>query len=309
MNQILITGDEVIKERAKKVKKVIPINTLVTFFAIFIIIFGICMITGSVYAKAKINEAVEANTKPLINLIKDDDNNTVEINVSHIRGIKTVTYKWNDEEEIKIDGKNKKNISKTIDLIGGENILKVSVTEENGQTINYEKRYTVGNIPEINLEAVSNGVKIIVTSEEKIDYIQYNWDDGEMQKIEVGEKGYEGIINAPNGKHILEIEVIDINQMKATKEQAIIGDTEPTVSVEPDLVDGKVAFIIDAEDDEKITKVEITHNGGEKTIIDVNKKTYHNEIIMTEGNTNTIIVKVTNVNGLSKTSRVKFDNK
>lgn len=309
MNQILITGDEVIKEKVKKVKKTIPTKTIVTFFSICLIIYGICMISGSVYAKAKINEAVEANAKPSINLIKDDDNNTVEIDVTHIRGIKTVTYRWNDEEETKIDGKNKKSVTETINLIGGENTLKVSVTEENGQTITYEKRYAVGNIPEIKLEAVSNGVKIIVTSEEKINYIQYSWDDGEMEKIEVGEKEYEGIINAPNGKHILEIEVVDINKMKATKEQAIIGDTEPTVSVEPDLINGKVAFVIDAEDDEKITKVEITHNGGEKTTIDVNQNTYHNEIIMTEGKTNTIIVTVTNVNGLSKTSRVKFDNK
>lgn len=307
MNQILITGDEVVK--VKKEKKVLPIKTIVTFYAISIIILGICMISGSVYAKEKINEVVEANAKPSVNINRNDDDNTVEINVNHIRGIKTIAYRWNEEEEITIDGKNRKNVLETIDLIGGVNTLTVSITEENGQTVTYEKTYTVGNIPEIKLEAVSNGVKIIATSEEKIDYIQYNWDDGEIQKIEVGENQYEGIIDAPKGKHKLELEVVDVNKMKAKKKQDVIGDTEPTLTIKPQLVDENVAFVIDAEDDEKITTVEIIHNGGEKQVEDVNAKTYHKEVIMTEGKTNTLIVTVTNINGLSKTLRVKFDNK
>lgn len=308
MNQILITGDEVIKEKVKKEKKVLPIKSVVAFYAICLIILGICMISGSVYAKEKINEVVEANTKPSVDISRNDDNNTVEINVSHIRGIKTISYRWNDEEETTINGKNKKNISETIDLIGGVNTLTVSITEENGQTVTYGKTYSVGNIPEIKLEAVSNGVKIIATSEEEIEYIQYNWDDGEMQKIDVGEKQYDGIINAPNGKHILEIEVIDINKMKARKEQAIIGDTEPTLKARPARVDGNVAFVIDAEDDEEIATVEIIFNGGTKEVIDLNEKTYHKELIMTKGKTNTLIVTVTNINGISKTSRIKFEN-
>ena len=309
MNQILITGDEVIKQKVKKEKKVIPIKTIVTFYAICTIIFGICMMCGSVYAKEKINEIVEANAKPTIEFSRNDDDNTVEINVNHIRGIKTVEYRWNEEQEISIDGKNRKNVKESIDLIGGVNTLIVTITEENGQKVTYQKTYTVGNIPKIQLEAVSNGVKIIATSEDKINYIQYNWDDGEVQKIEVGENDYEGIINAPKGKHTLEIEVVDINNMKAKKRQDVIGDTEPTLTIKPQLVDGKVAFVIDAEDDENIKTVEIIHNGGEKEVIDLNAKTYHRELLMTEGKTNTLIVTVTNKNGIPKTLRVKFDNK
>lgn len=307
MNQILITGEE--KVKVKKQKKVLPIKPIVAFYAISIIILGICMISGSVYAKDKINEMVEANTKPSVEITRNDDDNTVEINVKHIRGITRIAYRWNDEKETVIDGKNRKSILETIDLIGGENTLTVSITEENGQTVTYEKTYTVGNIPEIKLEAVSNGVKLTATSEQTIDYIQYNWDDGEKQKIDVGEKQYEGIINAPKGQHTLKIEVVDVNNMKAKKEQLVVGDTEPTLTVKPEYVDGKVAFVIDAEDDEKITKVEITHNGGQKQVINVNDNTYHKAVMMTEGETNTIIVTVTNVNGLSTTLRKKFEFK
>lgn len=311
MNQILITGEEKVKEKVKvkKEKKVLPVNVIVSFFAISIIILGICMISGSVYAKDRINEVVEASAKPQVDINRNDDDNTVEINVTHIRGITKIAYRWNEEEETVIDGKNRKNIAETIDLIGGKNTLTVAITEENGQTVTYEKTYTVGNIPEIKLEAVSNGVKLTATSEAKISYIVYTWDDGEEQKIEAGDTTYEGIINAPKGQHTLKIEVVDENNMKAKKEQKVVGDTEPTLNIKPDYVDGKVAFVINAEDDEKIIKVEITHNGGTKQTIDVNDKTYHKDLIMTTGETNTLIVTVTNINGLTKTLRVKFDNK
>ena len=301
MNQILITGEEKTKsKKVKKEKKVLPVGLITSFFAISIMIVGICMISGSVYAKERINEVVAASLKPQVEINRNDDDNTVEINVKHIRAITKIAYKWNEEEETIIDGKNRKNISETIDLIGGKNTLTVAITEENGQTVTYEKTYTVGNIPEIKLEAVSNGVKLIATSEAKISYIVYSWDNGEEQQIEVGDEStYEGIINAPKGQH----------DMKAKKTQEVVGDTEPVLNVDPDYVDGKVAFKIDAEDDEQITKVEITHNGGKKQVIDVNDKTYHNDVIMTTGETNTIIVTVTNINGLTKTSRVKFDNK
>ena len=130
MNQILYTGDEPIKTSVKKPKKVLPVKVIVLFFAISIIILGICIVTGSIYAKNKINETVEASIQPSISTERNDENNTIKITATHIRGIKELSYQWNDEEQIKIDGENKKSVSKTIDLIGGENILKISVTEE-----------------------------------------------------------------------------------------------------------------------------------------------------------------------------------
>ena len=307
MNQILVTGEE--KVKVKKEKKVLPVDSIVIFFAICIIILGICMISGSVYAKDRINEVVEASAKPQVDIIRNDDDNTVEINVKHIRGIVKIAYRWNDEQETVIDGKNRKEITEKIELIGGENKLTVVITEENGQSVTYEKQYKVGNIPVIKLEAVSNGVQLSSTSEAKIDYIIYSWDDEEEEKIEVGETSYEGIINAPKGKHTLKIKVVDVNNMEANKEQEVVGDTEPTLTVKPQYVNEKVAFVIDAEDDENIKTVEITHNGGAKQTIDVNGKTYHNDLVMTTGETNTLIVTVTNINGLQKTTRVKFDNK
>ena len=318
MNQILYTGDEQVttrvtenitkQKRVPKGKKVLPINGIIVFYAISIIILGISIISGSVYANTKINQTIEANIKPEITVERNDEDNTVEIKVSHIRKLKSLIYSWNDEEETLIDEINKKEIVQKIDLIGGKNTLNISVIEENGEKQTFAKTFIAGNMPEIALANVDNGIQIKVSCDDEIDYVQYSWDDGEMKKIEVGQETYEGIINAPSGQHMLKVEAISINNIKATKEAPVIGDTEPTVNIKSELVNGKATFVIDVEDDENIKTISIIHNSGEEQIINVNQKKYHHEVIMTEGEINTIIVKATNKNDLSKTRGVKFKN-
>lgn len=307
MNQILITGEE----RKKREKKVLDIKTIVLFYAICMIVLGILFISGSVYAKAKINEMIELNAKPTVNISRNDEDDTIEIIIKHIRGIKAIQYNWNEEEVQTIDGQNQKEIKQVLELIGGTNTLTVVITEENGQSVTYQKTFTAGNIPKIELEAVSNGIKILASGESKIDYINYSWDNGEKQTIEVGENEYEEIIPAPNGKHTLKIEVVDVKKNIATKTQLVVGDAAPTLTVKGQKIDDEVVFVIDAEDDEEITKIEIEMNFKEedKQVINVNAKTYHNEIIMEEQGWNYLVVTVYNNNNLSTTSRVKFEKK
>lgn len=325
MNQILVTGDEYNNNKPNKQpkqtkmqkapkmpkeareKKLIGINALVIFYAICTIILGICMISGSVYAKEKINETVLANVKPTADMSRNDNNNTVELTVKHIRGIQTVDYWWNTEEPITISGNNRTEITEVIDLIGGKNTLHVKITEENGQTVTYSKEFTVGNIPEIVLEAVANGVKVTVTNEDEIDFITYCWDEGEEQTIEIGDTEYEGTITAPSGQHTLKIEATDINGVTAEKEQVVVGDTEPTLKLGASIVNDKLVFTIDAEDDEGISTIQIQHNDGEIQTIQVNDKTYHGEVEMTQGD-NKLVVLVTNINGLEKIQGVSFKN-
>lgn len=310
MNQILVTGDESIN-KGKTIpngqRKLVEINAVVIFYAISIIILGICMISGSIFVRNKINQVVEDNTKPVVDIVRNDDNNTIELNISHIRGIQTIEYRWNSGEEVRISGNNKQQIQEVINLLGGTNILTVKITEENGQTVSYKKEFTVGNIPEITLEAVSNGVKVTVSSEKEIDYITYSWDGGEIQTIEVGQNEYVGTINAPKGIHKLKIEAVNINNIKGIKEQTVVGDTEPTLNITAAMINGKPCFVVDAEDDEQITNVEIVQNEGTKQVFNVNDKTYHNEVEMIPG-INKILVTVYNKNGLSTKIGRQFNN-
>ena len=321
MTQLVVTGEEYNnnqynnnnnrnkpnKTKMPKEKNVLGINGIVIFYAICIIILGICMISGSVYAKEKINETVLANIKPTVDMIRNDNNNTVELTIKHIRGIKTVSYRWNAEEPITINGNNSKEISETIDLLGGKNTLIVDITEENGETVTYQKEFTVGNIPEIVLEAVANGVKVTVTNEDEIDFIVYSWDEGEEQRIEVGDTEYEGTISAPSGQHTLKIEATNVNGVTAEKEQVVVGDTEPTLKLGASIVNDKLVFTIDAEDDQGISTIQIQHNDGEIQTINVNDKTYHEEVEMTEG-VNKLVVLITNINGLETVQGVQFNN-
>ena len=127
---------------------------------------------------------------PEVLIERNDDNNTIEVKVSHIKGIKYLTYKWNDEEEVIINGNNQNTINQTIDLIGGVNTLTVTATDETDKTVTYQKEYTAGNIPEISLQAVQNGVKVISSCEDEIEKIIYDWDGQESQTIEVNNKNY-----------------------------------------------------------------------------------------------------------------------
>lgn len=309
MNQILITGEEISKQtNIKKEKKLVEINKIVIFFALFIIILGGCIIFAGIYSKIKINQTVEANTKPVVQIEKNDNNNTVDIKISHIRGIKEIKYKWNNEEETIINGNNQTNISEQIELRGGENTLTVTVVDENNQTVTYQKEYTVGNIPEIKLEAVSNGISVKINCEDNIETIKYTWDNEQEQIINVNNTEYEGIINAPKGQHTLYIVATTTEGIEATKTQLVVGDTEPTLNIKADVVNGKLTFIVDAEDDEEISKVEIIFNEGETQVINVNDKTYHNEIQMTDGMLNKLMVTVYNVNGLESTLGAVFNN-
>ena len=328
MNQILFTGDEGPEKKQKEQyintkkqkapnfnpiaqnnytsKKVVGINKIVIFFSISIIILGFCLIGGSIYAKEQINEEVEANATPLVNIIRNDDNNTLEIEVEHIRGITKIEYWWNAEEPTVINGNNQTRISETIELLGGTNTLTIQITEENGQTVKYNKQYTVSNIPTIELEAVSNGVKIISYAEDIIDYITYSWDEGEETTIEVGDQNYEGVISAPKGRHSLKITVVDQQGIPAEKTTTVIGATVPVIKVQLGKKDDGLYFVINIQDEDNLKNVKITLNDQEAENIEVNDKTYYAEIKLEDGE-NRLMIEAENSNGLTATEKKSFD--
>ena len=148
----------------------------------------------------------------------------------------------------------------------------------------------------------------MINCEDTIQNIKYSWDNENEQKIDINDTVYEGIINAPKGQHTLYIVATTTEGIEATKSQLVVGDTEPTLNIKADIINGKLSFVVDAEDDEQITKVEIILNEGETQVIDVNDKTYHKEIEMTDGILNKLMVTVYNVNGLKSTLGASFNN-
>lgn len=325
MNQILFTGDddrERIEPKTKKQKmpkvksynqinsyttnKTVDIKKIVIFFSISIIVLGFCLIGGSIYAKEQINEEVKANATPLVNINQNDSNQTIDIVVNHIRGIQEITYQWNDGEVKKINGNNQNNISESIELIGGKNILTVTVTEENGQTVRYQKEFSFGNIPTITLQNVDNGVKIISYAEDTIDYLEYSWDDAEPTVVNVGKKDYEGTITAPKGRHTLKITVVDKKGIPAEKTTTVIGATVPVIETKLGRKDGAIYFVINVEDEDQLKNVKITLNDEEIENVQVNEKTYYVEIKAIDGE-NRLIIEAENRNRLKTIDKKGLD--
>ena len=317
MNQILDTGDEKFKnnninygnynqpkrQKVNKQKNPIEINKIAVFFAISILIFWICIITGSVYAKDRIQKVVEASARPTIDFNLNEEENSVDISVKHQKGIKQISYQLNNEEEKVINGNNQKTISTTIKLEGGKNKISVKAIDENNNIVEYEHEYIIGTLAEISLENVDNAVKITANSEEKIKTITYNWDDGEETTINVDSTDYTGKITAPKGRHTLKIVVLDEKNVKTEKTQVVIGATAPKIDVSLTIKENEYYCVINVTDETNIKNVKITLDGEEKINTDVNSTTYTTEVKLQDNASNVIVVEASNGNLTSTIKR------
>ena len=298
MNQILDTGEEQFKnnninygnynqnkkQKVYKEKSVIEINKIVIFFAISILILGICIIAGSIYAKDKINKNIEENATPVVNFNFNEDESSVDISVHHPKGITQVIYTLNNQDEKVIEGNNQQDIKTTVKLDGGKNKIVVKATDEMNHLVEYEQEYTVGNLAQIDLNNVDNAVKLTVTSVEKIKKVSYKWDDEQEKVIEVNSTQYSERIIAPVGKHTLKIEVVIGAKVPEIKVQAI------------KKLDGNVYYSISIKDEVILKNVKITLNDEEKVNIDVNSSEYTTEIVLQKGFDNKLIIEASNEN-------------
>ena len=118
MNQILSTSMPM-DNKKKKGKKVntnpIAISSILKFFAIAMLIFGIFIIGTGAYAVFKNqSEQQEQNLEPSIS-IEDKDEETILLKVVHKKNIAKLEYRWNDEESTVVNGNNGKYIKADID--------------------------------------------------------------------------------------------------------------------------------------------------------------------------------------------------
>ena len=170
MNQILSTENISNKGKYNKGSQK-DIKTVIKFFAIILIIFGIFITASSSYALYKNNEKKEVpTTKPEI-VLENKNEDQLILKVMHGQIIDNVIYYWNNEEENRINGKGGKYVEKTLDIPNGENTLHVIAKDINNMTQEVNKTYTKtaqsGNV-NIEIKLSGNNISISFTSEEKI---------------------------------------------------------------------------------------------------------------------------------------------
>ena len=221
MNQILSTSMPMDDNRKKnKVKSSKPIDTrsILKFFAIIVVVFGISMIGTGVMAIYKNQmQVIEQNLEPTIS-IENKTERTALLKVMHQRVITKVEYAWNNSTPVVVYGNNGKYLEKEIKLPAGKNILHVLVQDENGKEITYDKEYDIAS----NIDVKVSGNKIKITYEESdtlISYMTYRWDEGEENTITINDTSINKEIEAMKGLHQLTIVVVDENNNTDTKFQ------------------------------------------------------------------------------------------
>ena len=295
MNQILDVDDnygkkeKVKKSKAPKMPKTrnsgpLEIQSIVKFFAIAILIFGVALIGTGSYSMYKGATKEVAKTKPVI-YVEQTGEEEILSKVTHDKELAKITYDWNEEGATEVPVNNQKQVETSITIPTGTNTLRVCASDRNGQEIEYEKVYTVESDININLEPEGNNIKVI-----------------EGNQI-------EETIEIPKGLHKLTIIVVDVNNQTETKEQEVNGVTKPKLDV---TTDGK-DFIINASDEQGLTRVEFIINQVDRFMIDLkaelsleDRKQFEYAYPLNDGE-NKLEVTIYNESGISETFRAMFN--
>ena len=309
MNQILSTSMPMDNKKKKEKKgnaNPIAISSILKFFAIAMLIFGIFTIGTGAYAVFKNqSEQQEQNLEPSIS-IEDKDEETILLKVVHKKNIAKLEYRWNDEESTVVNGNNGKYLERQIKVPSGKNTLHVLVVDEDGKEIPYEKQYERES--KINFEVSGNKIKITYEGDKKVSYMTYRWDEEDEKTIQINDTKIDQEIDAIKGLHTLTVIVVDEDNNTDTKVQKINGVSKPKITVAVD--DAKQHFVIKASDDEKITTIVFRLNQDDNqyytlNIADMNYNDIQYVLPMElQSGENTIEVTIKNASGVTEESGI-----
>lgn len=307
MNQILSV--ELDKDKGKKGQA--DIKKVIIFFVIILIIFGVILIGKSIYSmiKGEPEEKVISsnNLKPQVEIEQDGDK--LKLKIQHTIDLDKAQYKWNDEDEKKIDLTAEKNYEGDIEIPVGNNKFYIKVIDSQGHFTEIEKEFAAStDKPQISITSSGEKIKIIAKDNNALSYVTYKWDDGDEEKVEANEDSSGQIefeIDTLRGKHTLTVTAVNVNDVSETKEQETAAGSEPKITLEQDSEDRKY-LIIYAEDTDGLAKLDFVLNEKEYSTDDITSMnlkelTYRQEL--SQG-TNKIKAKITNINGITAEKEV-----
>lgn len=252
MNQILSTSMPTNNNKKNKSGNPIATTSILKFFGIAILLFGVFLIGTGFYSIYK-NQGFQKveNIEPTIS-IENKTDNTIMLKITHKKNIARVEYAWNDEEKIIVNGNNGKYLETEISIPSGTNTLHVLIVDEEGNEMTYEKQYEIES--NINFEVSGNKIRITYEGNKTISYMTYRWDEEEEKTVEINAISIDEEIEAIKGLHTLTVVVVDENNNTDTKQQKINGVSKPKVTVGVD--EQQEHFVIQASDEEKLSKIE-----------------------------------------------------
>ena len=159
----------------------------------------------------------------IINIDVEPDGNQLKINASGINQLMYLTYRWDEEEETKIDI-NDKNIETNIEIPMGSHKLTVIAVDENNKTKTFEKEIIGTTRPNIEITTDGSDNFIIKTSDEQgIKRIELIVNETEKYAINLEQvlpleerKQFEYSYPITEGENKLEVTVYNENDVSET---------------------------------------------------------------------------------------------
>lgn len=294
---------------ASQIRNYIPDNTkmqlksVIRFFAIVLIIFGIILIGEGAYAINK-SKPKESET-PRVSLEKMGSK--VDITISSIKPIQSIKYNWNSDSPTTINGNGTITFEKSLLIPNGNNILHLYIYDYYGSEHYYNNQYIRDNDdstePTIELQASGKNILISVSDDTQLDYFTYKWNEDKETRIEAqeGDKASTTEIPVVKGNNTLTVTAYDKAENRGVKSQQIIGSDAPDIILSTE----NSKLIIKATDEINIKNVEVTIDGQLQDVgeIQQNQKQISLSVPLTIGN-HKIKVIVTNTGNITQTKEM-----
>lgn len=306
MNQILMVEDK--KKKKNRSNGPTEIKSIVRFFAIAIIAFGIFFIGQGSYGIYK--ESIGRNLEDMPEVSISRVNDTLILTVNSINIIEKLKYTWGQAEETVIPVKDTL-VEEEIILPIENSILNITIEEESGRAIKYSKEFIVEGLditkPEIDIseDSTAGNIKITATDETAISYITYQINDEDEIKIdksELEDKTIHYVLKLQKGENQIIVKAVDESGNIETLEKKIIVSGKTAIRLK--VKDGKLVIIV--EDPDGIKDIEVNLNGVVYAKKDINKKQFQSSLAIVEG-VNTVKITVTNVNSLVTVGAKEFN--
>lgn len=297
MNQILMTENNR-KNKSTNTERA----SIIRFFAIALIVFGIFIVCKGSYAIYKENKGENKENLPIVNMARVND--TVEVKINSVYNIENFIYSWNTAEETIIPV-NSTYVEESILLPMENSTLNIKIEDETGRVIRYTKEFLVEGLdlvsPSVQIEREGNegNIKITATDDIEMAYITYKINEGQeikINRLETENTTMNCIVNIPRGENKVIVKAVDLSGNVETVEKTVIVSEKSKIRAE--VQSGKITFII--QDEDGVRDVEVNLNGVINSQKDINQKEVRVTMELRQG-VNTMSVKVVNVNSLETT--------
>lgn len=294
MNQILYVGDN-------KNNGPVAVKSVIKFFAIIIIIFGIILIGEGTYSMYKGIVANSGNNIPTVYMNRVND--TVVIKAENNIEIAKLIYSWNKGEETVLLPNNKA-VEEVVLLPNENSILNVTIVDIKGKETKFMQQWNIEGIDikkpemEIATDDSSRKITIIARDETQIDYLIYKWNNEAETRVNGTERNkleIQKTIDMKLGENKLTVTAVDKNGNTSTLEKTIIISSKPTIAVKQS--NSKIHIVIN--DEVSIKTVSININGQVYAGEYEAKKQLKLNVPLKQGN-NTVSITVTNESGLEQ---------